>query len=49
MNALTAEELLAWADRTATEWRALLTTYPEALAFPCDVNQGQSVGQGNRI
>ena len=43
MNALTAEELLSWADRTATEWRALLTAHPEALAFPCDVNEGQSV------
>ena len=43
MNALTAEELLAWADRTATEWRALVTAHPEALAFPCDVNEGQSV------
>ena len=43
MIALTAAELLAWADRTATEWRALLTAHPEALAFPCDVNEGQSV------
>ena len=44
MDALTAGELLAWADRTAIEWRALLTAHPEALAFPCDVNEGQSVG-----
>ena len=43
MNALTAEELLAWADRTATEWRALLTAHPEALAFPCEINDGETV------
>lgn len=44
MNALTAEELLAWVDRTALGWRGLLTAHPEALGFPCDVRESQSVG-----
>ena len=43
MNALTAEELLSWADRTATEWRTFLTAHPEALGFPCDINEGRCV------
>lgn len=43
MTALTADELLAWLDRTSSGWRELLTTHPEALTFPCDVREGRTV------
>ena len=34
---LTAEEILAWNDKTAQGWRQLLTTHPELLTQPCDI------------
>jgi uncharacterized damage-inducible protein DinB len=37
MTVLTAEELLAWLEKTSTGWRDLATAQPEILAFPCDV------------
>jgi len=43
MQALSVEELLAWSDRTAEGWRALLTEHPEALDLPCDVREGETV------
>lgn len=45
MNALSGEQLLAWVEVTSTEWRALLTAHPEALAFPCDLRETESVAQ----
>jgi len=40
---LTAIELLLWNDETAQHWKALLTTYPAALDFPCDVYGAETV------
>ncbi len=37
MTALTGEEMMAWVDRTAEGWLALLNEHPEALAIECDV------------
>ncbi|HUR39441.1 MAG TPA: DinB family protein [Planctomycetota bacterium] len=42
MNALSAEELLSWVERTSAGWRALLVAHPEVLDFPCDVREGRS-------
>ena len=44
MTALTADELLAWLERTSGGWRTLLAEHPEALDFPCDVREAQRVG-----
>ncbi|MDP9038622.1 MAG: DinB family protein [Acidobacteriota bacterium] len=41
---LSAEELLAWVDRTASGWRELLTRHPEVLELPCDVNGVSTAG-----
>ncbi len=35
--ALTAEEMLAWNERTTIGWRDLVTAHPEILALPCDI------------
>ncbi len=35
--ALTAEETMAWVERTSTGWRDLIAVHPEVLALPCDV------------
>lgn len=43
MTALTAEELMAWVDRTHEGWRGLLAAQPEVLLLPCDVAGGGSV------
>lgn len=43
MLALSTEELLAWLEHTSAGWRALLTAHPEALDFPCDVREGETV------
>ena len=42
--ALTAEEMLAWLDKTSTNWRALIEEHPEILDFPCDVMGVGTVG-----
>jgi uncharacterized damage-inducible protein DinB len=42
--ALTAEETLAWLEKTSTNWRALLEAHPEVLALPCDVMGVSTVG-----
>ncbi len=43
MVALTAEELLVWAEKTAAGWRVLVEQQPEILELPCDVRETQSV------
>ena len=45
MTALTAEELMAWVDRTTRGWQELVTAHPEALRLPCDVRETQSVAE----
>ena len=42
---LSAEDLIAWNDCTAREWRELLTSHPEVLALPCDIAGAKTVGQ----
>lgn len=42
--ALTAEEMLAWLDKTSSGWRDLAALNPEVLALPCDVAGVSSVG-----
>ena len=43
MLALSVDELLAWSERTHIGWRDLLSAHPEALAFPCDVRESETV------
>ena len=45
LPALSAEEMLAWNDRTAQTWRQLVEEHPEVLAIPCDVYAVSTVGQ----
>lgn len=45
LPALSAEEMLAWNERTAQTWRQLVEEHPEVLAIPCDVYGVSSVGQ----
>jgi len=42
---LTAEDLIAWNDRTSQEWRKLLTEHPEVLALPCDIAGADAVNK----
>jgi len=42
---LTAEEMLAWNERTAQTWRQLVDEHPEVLALPCDIYGVQNVAQ----
>jgi uncharacterized damage-inducible protein DinB len=42
---LTAEEILAWNDKTAQGWRKLLTSHPELLTQPCDIAETKTVAQ----
>ena len=42
--ALTAEEVLAWLDKTSTNWCALIEEHPEILNLPCDVMGVSTVG-----
>jgi uncharacterized damage-inducible protein DinB len=42
--ALTADEMLAWLEKTSTNWRALVEAHPEMLALPCDVMGVGTVG-----
>jgi uncharacterized damage-inducible protein DinB len=42
--ALTADEMLAWLEKTSTNWRALVEAHPEILAMPCDVMGVGTVG-----
>jgi uncharacterized damage-inducible protein DinB len=41
--ALTAEEMLAWLERTTTGWQDLLAAHPEVLTLPCDVISASTV------
>ena len=44
MNVLSAEELLAWVDRTSSGWQSLLVRHPEVLLLPCTIREGQTAG-----
>lgn len=45
MVALTGEELLAWNDKTAEQWKKLFEAHPHLLALPCDVAGVKTVGE----
>jgi len=45
MKALTADELMAWNERTSQGWRTLADQHPEILAFSCDVRETSNVGE----
>jgi uncharacterized damage-inducible protein DinB len=42
---LTADDLLAWLEKTSTGWCKLLTSHPELLTTPCDITGGRTVAQ----
>jgi hypothetical protein len=42
---LTVQDLMAWNEKTATNWQQLLTTHPELLTLPCDVAGTKTVGE----
>jgi uncharacterized damage-inducible protein DinB len=42
---LSAEEILAWNEKTAQGWRQLLTRHPELLTQPCDIAGTKTVAE----
>ena len=36
--------MIAWVNRTASRWRDLVASHPEALRFPCDIRETEDVG-----
>jgi len=42
---LSAEEILAWNDKTAQGWRQLVTNHPELLTQPCDIAGTKTVAE----
>ena len=42
---LTAEEILAWDEKTAQGWRKLLTRHPELLTQSCDIAGTKTVAE----
>jgi uncharacterized damage-inducible protein DinB len=42
---LSAHELIAWNEKTATGWQRLLTTHPELLTQSCDIAGTRTVGE----
>src|SRR6202040_1586152 len=42
---LTAEDILAWNEKTAQGWRQLLANHPELLTQPCDIAGTKTVAE----
>ena len=42
---LSAEEILAWNEKTAANWRKLLASHPELLAQACDIAGTKSIAE----
>jgi uncharacterized damage-inducible protein DinB len=42
---LTAQDLIAWNEKTAKGWRQLLTSHPELLTQPCDVAGTKTIAE----
>ncbi|ADV81955.1 DinB family protein [Terriglobus saanensis] len=42
---LSAEELIAWNDQTAKNWRTLAGENPALLDVPCDISKAKTVGE----
>jgi uncharacterized damage-inducible protein DinB len=43
--ALTSQDLIAWNEATAKNWRKLLSNHPELLDKPCDVAGGKTIAE----
>lgn len=43
--ALSADDLMAWVEKTSANWRDLVQAYPEILSVPCDIMNVQNAGQ----
>jgi uncharacterized damage-inducible protein DinB len=43
--ALTAQEMIAWNEKTSNGWRQLLIGYPELLGMPCDIMGVKTVAE----
>ena len=43
--ALQAEELMAWNDHSAQQWRAFANANPDVLNVPCDIYRAKTVGE----
>jgi uncharacterized damage-inducible protein DinB len=42
---LQAEELMAWNDHSAQQWRAFANANPDVLTVPCDIYRAKTVGE----
>jgi uncharacterized damage-inducible protein DinB len=42
---LTAQDLIAWIEKTSMGWRQLFSNHPELLAMPCDIMGVKTVGE----
>jgi uncharacterized damage-inducible protein DinB len=42
---LTAQEMIAWNEKTSNGWRQLLTSHPELLSLPCDITGVKTVAE----
>jgi uncharacterized damage-inducible protein DinB len=42
---LTAQDLMAWNEKTSTNWQQLLTAHPELLIVPCDIAGTKTIGE----
>jgi len=42
---ISATELIAWLEKTSSNWRKLLDAHPELLALPCDIMGTKSVAE----
>jgi uncharacterized damage-inducible protein DinB len=42
---LTAQDLIAWNEKTAKGWRQLFTAHPELLTQPCDIAGTKTVAE----
>jgi uncharacterized damage-inducible protein DinB len=42
---LTADDVIAWNEKTSQEWRKFFTKHPELLTVPCDIAGTKTVGE----
>ena len=42
---LTADDVIAWNEKTSQEWRKFLIEHPEVLTLPCDIAGAKTVGE----
>jgi len=44
-SAIQAEELMAWNDHSARQWRDFVNANPSVLTVPCDIYRARTVGE----